>query len=389
MFEIDNKHLREAVGLTSKYTTSRTIIPALGAIKLESREDGTLILSATNLASAGTIQLSDVAVDEPGITHVPARTLSDILSAWDSRVTAKLNPKTQTLTLSGVGEKQVKLKCITPDEAPLIRSIIAGTFQPTLKITMSGTVFAPAAKRVAVAASNEDARPILTGIHLRVDHGYLVLEAANGFIAAQERITANGWKPEFPGDFNPPGFRALIPANLVVEAAKVAGDDDVEIGFELSGKEVTYTTFAIPSKGIELASSAIQGSYPALDQVIPQGETKNQYTVDSYELARALKLADVVSETTITRIDIDYTTSSMIITANGDEVGDMKDTLPVSDANQTEGTFTTAFNCKLLSAIIDGRKMTFSQDGTTLPARLTYADLPGYVSVIMPMHLAE
>lgn len=382
MFEIDSKTLKGAIGLAGKYINTKSALEVLSTIKIGSLEDGRIILQATNFESAVTIVLQ-AAVKEPGSTCAPAKKLAEILNQWDSRIHASLESKVHKLSINGDGAKKVELKCFSPDEFPPIRGTITG-FAPQCKLKVRTEAFAAAVKRVAVAASDDVARPVLTGIHFRVENGLLVLEAANGFILAQDKI--DDWSVD---GIDPSGIKLIVPAKVLLDVVRFADENEIEICFDIENEGVNYVTFAIPSKGVEFGSLSIAGNYPDLDQIIPHGEKKNQFRVDGQELARVLELVNVISETKITRFDVDYSSQEVKISAINEAVGNMEDVLAITNANQTEGGLSTAFNCNLLSRITLDYEMTFGQDADNTPARLTCDDLPNYVGVIMPMMIID
>src|SRR5579863_8316890 len=90
--------LGQALQVVSRAISSRTTLPILNNILLETTPEG-LALTATNL-EIGIRKLVPAEVSEEGSTTVPARLLTDFVSSLpDAPLEMALDPGTQTLSL--------------------------------------------------------------------------------------------------------------------------------------------------------------------------------------------------------------------------------------------------------------------------------------------------
>src|ERR671915_182386 len=79
-FRCDRDDLSEALQTVQRGVSSRPGIPALTGVLLEASEDGTLLLTTTDLEVSAWLVI-DVQVQEPGIALVPARLVTDTVKS--------------------------------------------------------------------------------------------------------------------------------------------------------------------------------------------------------------------------------------------------------------------------------------------------------------------
>ena len=110
-------------------------------------------------------------------------------------------------------------------------------------------------QQVAFTASTDEARPILTGIQVRVEGNHIALFAADGFRLSIRRseLSSAAAKP----------ITAVIPARALTELARIAGDGDQVVTMVMPpgrGQVIFHM------KDAELVSQLIEGTFPDLEQ---------------------------------------------------------------------------------------------------------------------------
>ncbi len=246
------ENLAHGLSIVSRAVSTRSTLPVLSNV-LIATDEGRLRLSATNLELGITCWIG-AKIQEEGSTTVPARTFSELVSTLtDKQVDISLNVRTQTLNVR-CGASNTDLKCIDSQEFPPMPV-------PELDGGMQLNVadFKEMIQQVAFAASTDEARPILTGVQINVQGNRLTLSAADGF-----RLSIRH------ADLSAPvgrGFSAVIPARALVELARISADGEQPITMVMpSGRgQVIFRT-----KDSELVSQLIEGSFPDLEQLIPQ-----------------------------------------------------------------------------------------------------------------------
>ena len=138
-------------------------------------DGGRLKLAATNLEIAITCWLSAEVADEGSIT-IPARLLTEFVTSLpDAEIELTVAPRS----------RQVQIHCARNEAT--ISGMDADDYPPIPAITDGDTVrLEPAALRTAVehvvfAAATDDSRPVLTGVHMKIEDSSLTFAAADGF----------------------------------------------------------------------------------------------------------------------------------------------------------------------------------------------------------------
>jgi len=137
-------------------------------------------------------------VEQPGSLTVPARTFVDLVSNLPSdEVALSVDEHTNTLNVR-CGTLNTDIKGISADEFPPMP-----TPDLTTSIPLNVANFKEMIQQVVFAASREESRPNLTGVHLSFEGDYLVMAATDGYrISISKAIMAQkqpkSWKRSFP-----------------------------------------------------------------------------------------------------------------------------------------------------------------------------------------------
>ena len=153
------ENLAHGLNIVSRAVSPRSTLPVLANV-LVATDEGRLRLSATNLELGITCWIG-AKIEEEGSTTVPARTFTDLVSTWpNDRVEMSLNVRTQTLNVH-CGASDTDIKCIDAQEFPPMPV-------PDLSngIQLNVADFREMIQQVVFAASTDEARPVLTGVHL-------------------------------------------------------------------------------------------------------------------------------------------------------------------------------------------------------------------------------
>ena len=164
--------LSQALQIVSRAISTRTTLPILNNILLETTPEG-LALTATNL-EIGIRKTISAEVAEEGSTTAPARLLTDFVATLpDEPLEMELEASTQTLSVR-CGRFDTRIKCIEADEFPPGPRPDEGD---RLTIPLEGLL--SAIEQTQMAASTDEARPVLTGELLQIEGPRLVLVATD------------------------------------------------------------------------------------------------------------------------------------------------------------------------------------------------------------------
>jgi len=301
--------LRRAITVVSRAVPSRTVLPSLGHVLLEA-SGGRLRLTATNL-EIGITRWVDADVRKEGAVTVPSKLLNDIVGSLPSApITMTLDARTHIVHLT-CAHFEIRLNgaeaAIFP-HPPRIDSDSSVVHLPASMLRESIT-------QVAYAASTDDIRPVLQGVHLRFHAANVMLRAADGFRMAQQTITL----PE-PVE---PERSVLIPARALAELARILDDDaTVALLMPSGGEHVVFD-----AGDTLLSSRVIHGTFPDVDKVIPS-HYRTRAIIERDALSKAVKLASFFADASshvallhIVPADAPGA-GQIVVSANAAEVGD-------------------------------------------------------------------
>lgn len=370
------ENLAYGLGIVSRAVSSRSTLPVLSNILLAT-DEGRLRLSATNLELGITCWIG-AKIEEEGSTTVPSRTFNDLVSTLSGQaVDLSLTVRTQTLNVLS-GTSNTNIKCIDAQEFP---PMLAADISDGIQINVAD--LREMIQQVALAASSDEARPVLTGVMVKVEGNTVTMSAADGFRLSRRRLELSSPVSQ--------DFAAIIPARALSELARVAGDADQVVTMSLP-KERNQVVFHL--KDIELISQLIEGTYPNVEQVIPKSHT-TRTIVSTAAFLKACKQAEIFARegTHIARINVvpggDLQPGKVEISGQSEETGFNQTDVEAS----IEGSaLLIAFNVRFLREVLEIIKtpnVVLETMADNSPGLIKPAGEQDFLHVIMPMHLGS
>lgn len=366
------ENLKRGLATVSHAVAGKSTLPVLSNVLL-STDNGRLKLAATNLEIGITCWIG-AKIEEEGAITIPAKLLSDVVGGLpNDKVTLALDARTQSITVT-CARFTSNIKGIEADEFPPIPTV---TDRDPV-ISLPPDVLREAIDQVAFAAANDDSRPVLAGVLIRLRDSNAIFAAADGFrlathtMALPEPLAA---AQEF-----------IVPARALSELARIIGDTDtVSIIITPGGNQVLFHT-----ETVDLVSRLIDGKFPDFERIIPSSYA-TRTVLDTQELVKAVKLASffAISSQNIVKVTLEpggeLGPGHLIISANAAEVGDNTGTL--DGMVHGEGG-QIALNVKYLSEALNAIKtaqVAFETQTPQSPGVLKPVGQEGYVHIIMPM----
>ena len=341
--QVTQENLSKALGNVARVANTRGTLPILANVVL--RTVGTrLTIAATNLDIAITHYIGSKVAEEGSIT-VPARLMQDFVSSLPSGVIElKLDDYKLHITTD---QYNSVINGISADEFPVMPAIADGT-----SWTIPAKAFKKGLQQVLVAASSDEARPVLTGLYIHTEGGKLYIAATDSYRLAEKEIMTT--KEEID---------LLVPANAMQELLRLLGDQDVDIEVTHDDQQVLFKVGEV-----ELVTRLIEGKYPDYRKLVPS----------EFATTATLKRADFV-----------------IITKKNVKVYEVKDSIASqlgehtasADAVITNEGDITLNSRYLLDALgtLSGSDVDICFNGKLEPCVLRETKASDYTHVIMPL----
>lgn len=358
--QVTQENLSRALGNVSRVASTRGTLPILSNVLLKT-VDNRLSIAATNLDIAITHYIGSKVSEEGSIT-VPARLMQDFVSSLPNGV---IDLKLEDYKLNIKTDKyQSVINGVSAEDYPVMPAIAAGKTW-----SIAGKLLKAGLQQVVMAASNDEARPVLTGVFLHSHEGELYMVATDSYRLAEKRLMKTSEE-----------IKLLIPATALNDLLRILGEFEGEV-------EVTHDDQQVLFKvgDIELVTRLIEGNYPDYRKLIPSefASTAKLKRADLTNITKVSSLFARESAGSVT-IHLDADNAQVSIRSVASQLGE--NTSAASAEVTSEGTIT--LNSRyILDALhaLNGDDVTFSFNGKLEPTVLADPKAGDYLHVIMPL----
>ena len=361
--------LSQALQVVSRAISTRTTLPILNNILLETTSEG-LSLTATNL-EIGIRKLVPAEVSQDGSTTAPARLLTDFVGTLpDEDLEIELDGAAQNLSLR-CARFDTHIKCIEAEEFPPGPKPDEGD-----RLTIPLEELMVAIDQTQMAASTDEARPVLTGVLLHVDGAKQTLAATDGHRLAVRNLRATGAEGL--------DARLIVPARALAELSRAFKGEsgNVEVIISKARNQIFFRAGTS-----EVTSRLIDGTYPNYAQVIPS-KSSTRVKVSVAELNQTVRAVSLFARDSANVIRVRTEASGLVLSATTNEVGDSRAELSA----EVEGSeIQIAFNARYILdalAVLGGDQVELRFDGPLSPGLIKHPDSEDYQYVIMPVRMA-
>ena len=374
--------LNAALQLVSRAVATRPTHPVLANVLLTA-DAGTNRLSLTGFDLNLGIQTSLAAsVETSGAITLPARLLGEIVSrlASDSPITLATEESGEQVQLTSLSGSY-QMRGLPADDYPELPMVESGM---TLKLQPAGLV--QALKGTLFASSSDEAKQLLTGVHLRFNDKALEAAATDGHRLAVLQVDDALQDSANSSDDAAEGFAVTLPARSLREVERLmAGwrsDDPVSL-FCDRGQVVFLAADQM------VTSRTLEGTYPNYGQLIPDGFNRT-LALDRRGLIAALERIAVLADqhNNVVKFSSQPDEGVVHISADAQDVGSGSESLP---ASLTGDAIQIAFNVRYL---LDGLKAMGSDrvvlhcNAPTTPAVLKpEGDSEAFTYLVMPVQI--
>lgn len=364
------------LSLVSRAVPSRPTHPVLANVLLTANaEEGLVYLTGFDL-SLGIRTSFPAEIETDGEITLPAKLLNDIVSRLpEGEITlddeARETPMGATIT-SASGRYQVRGMGV--EEFPEL-PVVAG-----VAIYLPAAALIEGLRSTLFAASADETKQVLTGLHLTFQQDNLEFAATDGHRLAVVQSTN-----EIADSEESVGLEVTVPAKALRELERMLGmrSSTEPLTLHLEQGQVVFEW-----ANQHLTSRTLEGQYPAYRQLIPR-QFERQITLERRLLLSAVERIAVLADqkNNIVKFSIDSVNQELGLSVDAQDVGSGRESMP---AQVTGESIDIAFNIKYL---IDGLKALQSSEiqmqlnTATTPAILTPLGSLKMTYLIMPVQI--
>jgi DNA polymerase-3 subunit beta len=363
---LTQENLSRALASVGRVVSSRTSLPVLSNVLLAT-DGNRLRLSATNLEIGINYWIGSKVEDQGSLT-VPARLFAEFVSSLPHG-NIELSGLDNVLTVKSP-HYESKINGISAEEFPLIPTI---TSDPVL--SLDAGVLREALAQVVIAASADEARPVLAGVYMYVEDENLFLVATDSYRLAEKRLELDGDAPK--------AFSVIVPARTMQELVRLLGESENQVEMYLDENQVMFRI-----GDIELVSRLIEGQFPNYRQIVPQ-HAETSFDIETAEFARITKVASLFARESAGSVKLEIKAGGEVsIMSSDSEVGGNTSSAEC-EVNGEDGEI--SLNARYLTdalSVMKSPRVTFAISGKLSACVLSPAgtDVPeDYIHIVMPL----
>ncbi len=358
--QVTQENLTRALNNVARVASSKNALPILSNVLIKT-VDNRVCIAATNLNIAITHYIGSKVSEEGSIT-VPARLMQDFVSSLPSGI---IDIKVEETKLKIKADKyNSTINGTLADDYPVMPQIVSGTTW-----NVSATALKKALQQVVLAASNDDARPILTGIYFHTQQGSLYIAATDSYRLAEKRVI------ELNQDVD-----LIIPASAMQDLLRIIGDNDEEIIVTHDDQQVLFTV-----GDIELVTRLIDGKYPDYQKLIPESFTTSA-TLPKSELVNITKVSSLFARESAGSVTLNLDQDEKLVS-----IRSIASQLGENTANATAkiiGTASITLNSRFILdglGVISDSEVSIAFNGKLEPCVIRGTEDKDYLHLIMPL----
>lgn len=371
-FIVNHKHFTQALSEVSKAISTKAIIPILSGIKITADQSGiTLIASNSNIfiekfipSSMDNEQITTTL--KAGTIVVPAKYFIEIIKKMPSDIVIK-SKNEQTITIQSE-EITLNLNGFPANEFPNVPQI-----DDHAEIQIETKQLIDAFKQTVFAVAKNESRPVLTGVHIELDHNKLICAATDSHrLAIRETLISTNVKAN-----------CIVPSATINELLKLMNSNLEFVSIYLSESHIIFT-FGTTT----LYSRLIEGKYPNISSLIPN-EFQTVINIDRQRMLQGVDRSSLLaSEWANNNVNLEIVNESTIkVSSNASQIGKISETQQI-DVIQGEKQFNISFDGRfMLDALraIKEETVTLSFSGSMRPILVEAGTHSAAIHLISPV----
>ena len=372
-FSINKNLFLQSLNITKRAISSKNAIPVLSTIKIDVTNEGiTLIGSNGQISIENFISQKDenagLLINSLGSILLEASFFINVVSSLPD-VTLDFKEIEQHQIVLTSGKSEITLKGKDSEQYPRIQEIAASN-----PLILETKLLKKIINETAFAASVQESRPILTGVHFVLsNHQELKTVATDSHRLSQKKLTL---------EKNSDNFRCCHSKSLSTRIFSCFTDDIETVEIFFANNQILFR-----SENISFYTRLLEGNYPDTDRLIPT-DFNTTVTFDVVNLRQSMERARLLSSATQNgTVKLEIKQGVVTAHVNSPEVGKVNeeiDTIAVSGEDLTI-SFNPTYLIEALKAL-NSEKVTISFISAVRPFTLVPADTDeDFMQLITPV----
>ena len=320
-FTIKKEILLDALVKVSKAISTKNLIPVLAGIKFELKKKKlTLTASDNDITIQTTIESlndDDFRIENEGSIIIQGKYILDIVRKLpDEYINVEVIDELKILIYTDNSE--FNLNGISESEYPNI-----GLEESKKKIDIKAGLFKNIVYQTAFATSNEESKPVLTGINFNIVGDILECNSTDSYRLARKVVTLEKESEE--------SYNIVIPSHNILEFTKILGDDEEIVELHVFSNKILFK-----NGNLKFESRLINGTYPNTSNLLPD----DSFLVVKTNLNDFYNVIDRVSILTSDKekniVTLETNGNTLILKSSSVEIGRVEEKMSISKSSNDD-----------------------------------------------------
>ena len=313
--------LLNALNKVSKAISTKNLIPVLAGIKFELKKKKLTLTASDNDITIQTMIEStneeDFKVEQEGSIIIQGKYILDIVRKLpDKYINIEVIDELKILIYTENSE--FNLNGISESEYPNI-----GLEESKKKVSINASVFKDIVNQTAFASSNEESKPVLTGINFNIVGNVLECNSTDSYRLARKVVKLSGASEE--------NYNIVIPSHNILEFSRIIDEEDSDIELHIFNNKILFKT-----GNLKFESRLINGTYPNTSNLLPD----SSYLVVSTNLNAFYDVIDRVSILTSDKekniVTLETRGNMLVLKSSSVEIGRVEEKMPITKNNDED-----------------------------------------------------
>ena len=320
-FTIKKDLLLDALTKVSKAISTKNLIPVLAGIKFELKKKKLILTASDNdITIQTTIESEndeDFKIDREGSIIIQGKYILEIVRKLrDEYINIEVIDELKILIYTENSE--FNLNGISETEYPNI-----GLEESKIKIDIKVGTLKSIVYQTAFASSNEESKPVLTGINFNIVGDILECNSTDSYRLARKVIKLDKESEE--------NYNIVIPSRNIVEFSRILGDEEDIVEIHVFSNKVLFKV-----NNLKFESRLINGTYPNTSNLLPD----DSFLVVSTNLSAFYDVIDRVSILTSDKekniVTLETQGDTLILKSSSAEIGRVEEKMLISKNNKED-----------------------------------------------------
>ncbi|MEE1354360.1 MAG: DNA polymerase III subunit beta [Absicoccus porci] len=367
-FTIDRKYFYNQLSIVSRAISSFSPLPALSGICINVQDDHIVLTGSDSNISIRTYiykgEENQLQIASTGSIVLESRYLLEIIHKIESTIVELEVMDFELVRITSTNGK-FNLNGMEASQYPNI-----DFDQPSNMIELSKDTLSQIVSQTAFACSENDQRPVLSGVNFSAKDGYLYCSGTDSYRLARKTITLN----------ENANFNITIPSKSLQEVVRSLSEDIDKVQLYIDSKKAQF----VFGKTI-FQTRLLDGTFPSVEKIIPTSSVASM-VVDAHELASVIDRTNFIRNDKVHLVKLECSPEIVRIKTNSTEIGSSDEVL--TDCMYKGDNLTLTCNGSyILDAIraLSGSKVDLEFSGDMRPIRILNPEDDSIVIVVVPV----